>query len=290
MDSKVSHFRETFADVLSSAVGASACIYTGQPFDTVKVRIQAGEAGNYPGLLKFFSNTVKSEGITTLWRGSIPALTGSLAENSVAFATNGILSRFFSTHPSYQNQWYTPFITGSGTGFLSSFVLCPCDLLKCKAQVSHATGGDVKTITQIAREIVRIGGIKSLYTGFSIQLLRDVPFYTSFFGSYEFLKKYFKNNTDLSDSMITMISGGFAGQIGWTCSIAPDTVKTRIQISEKKLTISDVCRSIYRAHGFKGFFFGIEVALVRAFPANAALFFSYEFARNFLMSTLNDIN
>ena len=35
-----SEFRETAKDVFASFIGASACVYTGQPFDTVKVRLQ----------------------------------------------------------------------------------------------------------------------------------------------------------------------------------------------------------------------------------------------------------
>ncbi len=43
-------------------------------------------------------------------------------------------------------------------------------------------------------------------------------------------------------------------------------------------------RSVYNSSGMIGFFTGIEVALVRAFPANAALFVAYEMSRSFLSS------
>jgi hypothetical protein len=41
-------------------------------------------------------------------------------------------------------------------------------------------------------------------------------------------------------------------------------------------------RQILAERGFKGFFAGIEVAIVRAFPANAALFVGYEITRSLL--------
>ena len=73
----------------------------------------------------------------------------------------------------------------------------------------------------------------------------------------------------------------FAGQIGWASTIAFDTIKSQIQTSnaQQKLHITDVARSIYRKRGLGGFFLGIEVAVLRAFPANAALFMGYEYSR-----------
>jgi hypothetical protein len=61
--------------------------------------------------------------------------------------------------------------------------------------------------------------------------LRDIPFYASFFGSYELICRYLKENSDLSDNQVYFISGGFAGQISWLASIVPDTVKSTMQTS-----------------------------------------------------------
>ncbi len=65
-------------------------------------------------------------------------------------------------------------------------------------------------------------------------------------------------------------------------SIGPDTVKSRIQTSVAPLGIVETAREIYRNRGFSGFFAGIDVAIVRAFPANAALFVGYELARELM--------
>ena len=77
-----------------------------------------------------------------------------------------------------------------------------------------------------------------------------------------------------------------AGQIGWVCSIIPDTIKSQIQVSEERLTISTTFKEIVKNRGFRGLFTGIEVALIRAFPANAALFLGYEYFRKFLDTSM----
>ena len=74
----------------------------------------------------------------------------------------------------------------------------------------------------------------------------------------------------------------FAGQFGWIVSIAPDTVKSVIQTSEAPQSITQTATSIYKAKGVGGFFVGSGIAMLRAFPANAALFLGYEYSKKLL--------
>jgi hypothetical protein len=73
-----------------------------------------------------------------------------------------------------------------------------------------------------------------------------------------------------------------AGQAGWITSIAPDTIKSTIQTSEKPLGIIATTNQIIAARGVGGLFSGMNVAIVRAFPANAALFLGYELSRSIM--------
>lgn len=40
------------------------------------------------------------------------------------------------------------------------------------------------------------------------QLLRDIPFYASFFGSYEILCRGLRAHTDWSDTSVYLVAGG----------------------------------------------------------------------------------
>ena len=84
--------KESLKDVLASVVGSAACVYSGQPFDTVKVRMQV-QPGEFKNSLECFRKTMVGEGIPTLWRGSVPAFMGALSENAMAFCINGNLKR-----------------------------------------------------------------------------------------------------------------------------------------------------------------------------------------------------
>lgn len=133
--------KESLKDVFSSIVGSAACVYTGQPFDTVKVRMQV-QPGVFSSSIECFRKTMLGEGISTLWRGSVPALIGALSENTVAFTINGNLKRLMelTRKESGTPSNIEPFLSGGLTGFCTAFVLCPSDVLKCRAQLSRSQG------------------------------------------------------------------------------------------------------------------------------------------------------
>lgn len=291
---------DALKDVVASCVGSAACVYTGQPFDTVKVRMQVNPGGIYTSTIQCARSTISHEGVMSLWTGSLPAFLGAVMENAVAFCVNGLIKRLQGdavndreTNKSKDVNYVLPFANGAVTGAVTSVFLCPFDVLKCRSQVLLATNGTTTTATvkqpknimmTVIRQMMKTEGLKGLYRGYSSQLMRDIPFYSSFFGSYEVICMVMQKYTDLPDAAVYFISGGLAGQVGWIVSIAPDSVKSAIQGPEvpKSTSLVQVTKSIYQTKGIKGFFVGLEVAVIRAFPANAALFLGYELSRKLM--------
>jgi len=69
-------------------VGGVALVYTAQPLDTVKVKMQTFPE-LYGGMVDCVIKTFKRDGIARgLYAGSIPAVVANVAENSVLFAGN----------------------------------------------------------------------------------------------------------------------------------------------------------------------------------------------------------
>lgn len=264
-------------DMCASVVGATACVYTGQPFDTIKVRMQV-RPGEFRHALQCMHLTVSSEGVLALWRGSLPAVTGALAENAVGFAINGELQRVFV----HVESDLKPFLMGFITGTCTAFVLCPSEVVKVRAQMSRLRGRD-KSIEEIIRQTFRKQGLGGFYTGIHAQCLRDGPFYMSFFGTYQTLRGALRRRFPLwPDSYVYILSGGIAGQVAWIVATPADVIKSIVQTSSTKVTVLATAEKILREQGLRGFCNGMQVALVRAFPANAALFMGYEFTRKII--------
>ena len=89
--------RDVTRDLFSASIGSVACCYTGQPFDTVKVRMQTNPAA-FPSVMSTSSSILANEGATALWKGAVPTALGMIAENCSEFAissgTFGWLARF----------------------------------------------------------------------------------------------------------------------------------------------------------------------------------------------------
>eukprot|EP01032_Pedospumella_encystans_P011119 gene11119-12956_t len=280
-----SSFREVGKDILASIVGSALCIYSGQPFDTLKVRLQV-QTSNAEGAFQLLKRSIATEGVRSLWKGSVPAFSGALAENAMAFATNGFMNRLLAPfiEPGEEGQIHCkgPILSGAVTGALTSVVLAPFDILKCRAQMAIAQGNVSPSMSTTALNLYRAQGLKGFYVGYGAQLMREIPFFALFFGSYEISCQLLRKHTKMHDSTIYITSGGLAGQVAWAGTMAADSVKSVIQTATNPLSIRATARNIYTQKGLAGFYAGLGVVLIRAFPANAALFVGYEYTKKVL--------
>jgi len=93
-ESSALNTRDVTRDLFSASIGSVACCYTGQPFDTVKVRMQTNPAA-FPSVMSTSSNILTNEGAAALWKGAVPTALGMIAENCMAFGVNEALKRAF---------------------------------------------------------------------------------------------------------------------------------------------------------------------------------------------------
>ncbi len=83
------------------------------------------------------------------------------------------------------------------------------------------------------------------------------------------------------------MQGGLAGSTAWAIVFPCDVVKSRLQagaLSSGAATtgaapsLFTAARALYAAGGVRVFYHGASAAVLRAFPANGALFLGYEMA------------
>lgn len=78
-------FSEGTVNALSGGVAGAANIFTGFPFDTVKVRLQASPHGTYAGPWDCARSIVKYEGVRGLYRGLAAPLVGAALETGISY-------------------------------------------------------------------------------------------------------------------------------------------------------------------------------------------------------------
>lgn len=276
--------RDVSRDIFSATIGSIFCCYVGQPLDTVKVRMQTTPEV-YNGVVSTFANIIRSEGFPALWKGAIPTAAGMAAENAMAFGVNEGLKRAFpdpnneKKENSGRPDLIRPFLMGTITGCCSALVLLPSEIIKAKTQVEV---GKVSS-NDIVKRMMKEQGIRSMFCGLDSQLMRDGPFYAVFFGGYELSCYLFKTYVPtMPDELNYFISGGLAGMLGWTVAMPFDVPKTNVQSRWDTRVVGSYFPemiSIIRKRGVLGLYDGLGPVLIRAFPANAALFLGVELGK-----------
>ena len=87
------------------------------------------------------------------------------------------------------------------------------------------------------------------------------------------------SNNFLDENIKNLDSGGFAGMLGWTVAMPFDVPKTNVQSRWDTKVVGSYFPemiSIARKRGIIGLYDGLGPTVLRAFPANAALFLGVE--------------
>jgi len=125
--------------------------------------------------------------------------------------------------------------------------------------------------------------LQSMFIGFDSQIMRDAPFYAVFFGGYELNCYLFRTYVpSMPEELNFFLSGGFAGMLGWTVAMPFDVPKTNVQSRWDTKVVGSYFPEMFRIaqeRGVLGLYNGLGPTLIRAFPANAALFLGVEMGK-----------
>lgn len=266
---------DNLIDVLCGSAAGSAGKLIEYPFDTVKVRLQSQPdhlPPQFKGPLDCFRQTFQSEGFSGFYRGISSPIVGAALENASLFLTynaaRGFIAKNWYHHPDgtdFELPFSTLLLCGSFSGVVTSFLLTPIELVKCRMQVqtlypSHPTPSAANThasSTSAARisarnihtnsglfplrhqpgplelvvDVYRKEGLAAFWRGQTGTLLREAGGSAAWFGSYEYVNARFRkmNNRDTNTIFENMLAGACAG-VMFNLSLFPaDTIKSRMQ-------------------------------------------------------------
>ncbi|WIA14231.1 hypothetical protein OEZ85_002769 [Tetradesmus obliquus] len=304
-------------DILPGVSGGVARIMVGQPFDTVKTRLQVlgrgtiGAAGMPPEMvynsgLDCVRKMMKSEGSSAFYKGAAAPLLGNMVLLGIHFPT-------FTKTRAYLEQSnapgaFTPWkilAAGAAAGAAGSVVSTPTEHIRTKmqmvrknnilAQMKGAAAGHLnpqenyKGNWDCAKKILRNHGLRGIYSGYMSTLLRDMQGYAWFFFGYEAAIRGLagpgRTKADLEYWQV-MGAGVMAGFGLWGSMFPIDTIKSKIQADslskpQFKGALDCLERSL-QVEGFAGLWRGVVPAMLRAVPVNAAIFLTVEGTRQLI--------
>jgi len=271
------HSNNHYKQLLPGGLAGFTGVLIGYPLDTVKVRMQTGF---YPHMKQCITETIHKEGFRAFYRGAaVPFASLTIKRGYQYYLFN---SNQKSPYKILQN----PFVSGALSGIIGTPIGCPMHVIKIRMQNSDIN--TYKNLKDCLMDIYKLEGIKGFYSGFRINLIKDLCFGGLYLGTMGYLSNIQKNNKtyfkkhEYQSNMFSLFKGGVAGCATWTILFPIDSIKTMIQ--------SGLGFKIFKTNIKKlGIFYmwrGLKPVLIRTFPASAMSIFVYDKA---IESIDNDI-
>ena len=227
-----------------------------------------------------------------LFKGMATPLLGVAAINAILFGINGRLMKKFQEQAGKEPlKLRYSFISGAVAGSVQVFICSPMELIKLRLQLQtekmelfhHSSDGRLyRSPWDAAKKIYQKDGIfRGLGKGFWTTMLREVPSFAFYFGSYDFLCRSavryqgHSHVNEINPAVICM-AGGIGGIMAWVVSYPVDVMKSRLQVDgmegpRRYRGMLDCFRQSSR-EGMGVFVRGLQPTLIRAFPTNAVTF------------------
>lgn len=282
---------QSFKNICWSFVGGTfagiANVIVGHPLDTLKVRMQMLNVR----LIECGKTMFKQEGLSSFYKGlssplcNVPLVYAILLSSYEA----GRIAQGIGFHE--QMSISQSALSGGWAGMASCIVLTPMEMVKCQMQMEMGSQSAKRaTAMQTTKAIIKNHGVKGLYKGNLITVLREIPGVAVYFASYEYFKMLIEAKFG-ETHWNPLVAGGLAGFLSWVVSYPQDAVKTKLQCdlgpvkmypSHKWLKdggIISCTKDIWRTDGMPGFWRGFSACALRSIISEAFSFLVYERAR-----------
>ncbi|KAJ7136018.1 mitochondrial carrier domain-containing protein [Mycena epipterygia] len=233
--------RETVKEIAIGSIAGIVSEVIEYPADLAKVRLQAqlltppmDESQRFKGPVDCLRKTWKNEGFRGLYRGLPAPVAGSMVETAALFLSYSYFQHLIRAYTSDPSRTSPPQLTipqlglaAAGAGFVTSFILTPIELVKCKMQVQlmntstsarvppihvvpksvaalvrtpatmadspifdHILGSTSRRppgLTEIVRSTIALHGVRGLWLGHTGTILRETGGTASWFAVKEWV-------------------------------------------------------------------------------------------------------
>jgi len=271
----------------------------GFPLDVVKTRLQTGSSkyGQSQSIWSVAKSIVTREGLGGMYKGVGPPLISLSILNTTTFMQYAYFREFFQSNHGWDGR---NFLSGAACAPFAGIISTVENFIKTQMQLDN--------VKQPKRQytdswncfttLIRRHGLRIVYTGHSINTVREVSFIGPYFFFYEglrdtFIRKqqefrqqqnqcqdqnwtypYLLSNAKLSIPM----AGGISGALSWFISFPLDCIRAGVQGQSMPPTKGAFCvyRDLIMIRGIRGLYAGSQASIIRAFLVSGSRFSAYE--------------
>ncbi|KAJ3729688.1 mitochondrial carrier domain-containing protein [Lentinula raphanica] len=306
-----SHVRVLKDITFGSIAGMVSKVFE-HPFDLTKVRLQSqvlDSSARFAGPIDCLTKTWRNEGVRGLYRGLPAPVAGAMVENASLFLSyrelQNLIRRVTHQPESQKLPLHQLAIAAAGSGTITSFLLTPIELVKCKMQVqmlipssssspAHSLPGPFAVLASAFRG----AGFTGLWLGHTGTLIRETGGTAAWFATKEYVASYLlARRASGGQEDLTLrpwesaLSGACAGAAFNLALFPADTVKSAMQTAEElrpQLESSGApyrysppsflgtFAQMYKAQGIRGLYAGCGITVARSIPSSAIIFLIFD--------------
>ncbi|XP_056287865.1 calcium-binding mitochondrial carrier protein SCaMC-2-B isoform X2 [Pseudoliparis swirei] len=135
----------------------------------------------------------------------------------------------FTAEEKITGMWWRHLVAGGGAGAVSRTCTAPLDRLKVLMQV-HASKTNSMNITGGFVQMVREGGVRSLWRGNGINVIKIAPESAIKFMAYEQMKRLIGSNQETLGFTERLVAGSLAGLTAQSSIYPMEVLKTRLAL------------------------------------------------------------
>ena len=262
---------------LASGISAIFTKTSVAPLERIKILKQTQNyynQANYGSIIGSCRFIYKNEGFRGFYRGHYSNMMRIFPSYLIKFPANEFYKKLYKADDSHPIR---VLLAGISAGSAQISFTYPLDIIRTRMTLDHHMTTNYNSYYKCARNILKSEGLKAFYKGYPISGL-TYPMYVGLqFFVYESLK------TDFS-----YFAGAIAGMTAQTLMYPGDILKRHLQIngidntSKKYNGLVDTIRKIYIKYGFRGFYTGYGVNILKAVPETMLQFVIYDKVTSFL--------
>ncbi|XP_027712585.1 calcium-binding mitochondrial carrier protein SCaMC-1-like [Vombatus ursinus] len=188
----------------------------------------------------------------------------------------------FTEEEKRSGQWWRQLLAGGIAGAVSRTSTAPLDRLKVMMQV-HGSKSNKMNLVGGFKQMVKEGGIRSLWRGNGVNVIKIAPETAVKFWAYEQYKKWLTSDGAKLGTVERFISGSAAGITAQTFIYPMEVLKTRLAVAKtgQYSGMYDCAKKILKYEGVKAFYKGYIPNFLGVIPYAGIDLTVYELLKNY---------
>ncbi|XP_077378320.1 calcium-binding mitochondrial carrier protein SCaMC-2-A [Festucalex cinctus] len=187
----------------------------------------------------------------------------------------------FSTEEKQSGMWWRHLVAGGGAGAVSRTCTAPLDRVKVMMQVYGSRSNNMCIMSGLM-QMIKEGGVRSLWRGNGVNIIKIAPESALKFMAYEQIKRLIGSDKQTLSILERFVAGSLAGVIAQSAIYPMEVLKTRLALrtTGQYAGISDCAKQIFRREGLSAFYKGYVPNMLGIIPYAGIDLAVYETLKN----------